>query len=125
MFCIDRAGVVGADGATHNGVLDIAFLRSIPGATILCRSRLRGAALDDDARGLSREARGRSPSAIRAAASGAWRGDTSAAAARPFIQQTAGHEVTLVTHGIVMINETLAAAEKLESRRPCARRSAR
>ena len=31
VLCVDRAGIVGADGATHNGVLDIAFLRSIPG----------------------------------------------------------------------------------------------
>lgn len=30
VFCIDRAGFVGSDGATHHGILDIAFLRSIP-----------------------------------------------------------------------------------------------
>jgi 1-deoxy-D-xylulose-5-phosphate synthase len=30
IFCIDRAGLVGADGATHQGVYDIAFLRPIP-----------------------------------------------------------------------------------------------
>ncbi|AFM03603.1 deoxyxylulose-5-phosphate synthase [Bernardetia litoralis DSM 6794] len=30
IFCIDRAGLVGADGATHQGVYDIAFLRAIP-----------------------------------------------------------------------------------------------
>lgn len=29
-FAIDRAGIVGADGATHNGVFDLSFLRSIP-----------------------------------------------------------------------------------------------
>ncbi|WP_291426956.1 1-deoxy-D-xylulose-5-phosphate synthase, partial [Deinococcus sp.] len=29
-FCLDRAGIVGADGATHNGVFDLSFLRSIP-----------------------------------------------------------------------------------------------
>lgn len=29
-FCIDRAGVVGEDGVTHHGVLDIAYLRCIP-----------------------------------------------------------------------------------------------
>lgn len=29
-FCLDRAGVVGADGATHNGVFDLSYLRSIP-----------------------------------------------------------------------------------------------
>lgn len=30
-FCVDRAGVVGPDGATHNGSYDIAYLRSFPG----------------------------------------------------------------------------------------------
>ncbi|MDE7347864.1 MAG: 1-deoxy-D-xylulose-5-phosphate synthase [Muribaculaceae bacterium] len=29
-FCIDRAGVVGEDGVTHHGLLDIAYLRCIP-----------------------------------------------------------------------------------------------
>jgi 1-deoxy-D-xylulose-5-phosphate synthase len=31
---IDRAGLVGADGATHNGILDLSYLRSIPNMTI-------------------------------------------------------------------------------------------
>lgn len=30
VFAIDRAGVVGADGPTHHGVFDIAYLRTIP-----------------------------------------------------------------------------------------------
>lgn len=30
IFCIDRAGLVGNDGATHQGAFDIAFLRAIP-----------------------------------------------------------------------------------------------
>jgi len=30
IFCIDRAGLVGEDGATHQGAFDLAFLRSIP-----------------------------------------------------------------------------------------------
>ena len=30
VFCLDRAGLVGEDGATHHGVFDIAFLRCIP-----------------------------------------------------------------------------------------------
>lgn len=34
IFAIDRAGVVGADGATHNGVFDLSFLRSVPGMKI-------------------------------------------------------------------------------------------
>lgn len=35
-LAIDRAGIVGADGATHAGVFDIAFLRCIPNMVILC-----------------------------------------------------------------------------------------
>ncbi len=34
VFCFDRAGIVGADGATHHGVFDIAMLRPIPNLTI-------------------------------------------------------------------------------------------
>ena len=30
IFCIDRGGLVGSDGATHHGFFDIAFMRSIP-----------------------------------------------------------------------------------------------
>jgi 1-deoxy-D-xylulose-5-phosphate synthase len=35
-LAIDRAGIVGADGATHAGVFDIAFLRCVPNMIILC-----------------------------------------------------------------------------------------
>ena len=34
VFCIDRAGIVGNDGATHHGLLDLAFLRPIPNMAI-------------------------------------------------------------------------------------------
>ena len=34
-FCIDRAGVVGADGETHHGLFDMAYLRSMPNMTVL------------------------------------------------------------------------------------------
>ena len=34
IFCLDRAGLVGEDGATHHGVFDIAYLRSIPNMII-------------------------------------------------------------------------------------------
>jgi 1-deoxy-D-xylulose-5-phosphate synthase len=30
VFCLDRAGIVGEDGATHHGIFDITFLRCIP-----------------------------------------------------------------------------------------------
>jgi len=35
IFCMDRAGVVGADGATHTGLLDIAFMRSMPNMMVM------------------------------------------------------------------------------------------
>ncbi|MDR7208179.1 1-deoxy-D-xylulose-5-phosphate synthase [Flavobacterium piscis] len=34
IFCLDRAGLVGEDGATHHGVFDIAYLRAIPNIII-------------------------------------------------------------------------------------------
>ena len=37
-FAIDRAGVVGADGATHAGVFDLAYLSCLPNMTIMCPS---------------------------------------------------------------------------------------
>ena len=33
-FCIDRAGLVGEDGATHHGVYDMAYMRTIPGMIV-------------------------------------------------------------------------------------------
>ncbi|MBF0621135.1 MAG: 1-deoxy-D-xylulose-5-phosphate synthase [Magnetococcales bacterium] len=38
IFALDRAGLVGADGATHAGVFDLSFLRCIPGLTIMAPS---------------------------------------------------------------------------------------
>ncbi len=35
VFCIDRAGVVGYDGATHNGVMDIGFIRMLPNMVLV------------------------------------------------------------------------------------------
>ncbi len=38
VFALDRAGLVGADGATHAGAYDIAFLRCIPNMSVACPS---------------------------------------------------------------------------------------
>ena len=35
MFAIDRAGLVGEDGATHAGIFDLAYLRCLPGLVIM------------------------------------------------------------------------------------------
>jgi len=60
LFAIDRAGVVGPDGATHNGSFDLAFMRCVPGMTVMTPSggsELR--AMLDHALGL------RGPAAVR------------------------------------------------------------
>jgi 1-deoxy-D-xylulose-5-phosphate synthase len=35
VFCIDRAGLVGADGPTHHGLMDIGFLRAMPNMVLV------------------------------------------------------------------------------------------
>ncbi len=35
VFALDRAGLVGADGATHHGVMDLVYLRSIPNMALM------------------------------------------------------------------------------------------
>jgi len=35
VFCLDRAGLVGADGPTHHGAFDLSYLRMIPGMVIM------------------------------------------------------------------------------------------
>ena len=57
VFALDRGGLVGGDGATHNGVFDYAFLRTVPNLTVMapadeneCRQMLSTAfALDTPA----------------------------------------------------------------------------
>ncbi|MEM9723581.1 MAG: transketolase C-terminal domain-containing protein, partial [Bacteroidota bacterium] len=34
VFCLDRGGIAGADGATHQGVFDLAYFRCIPNMTV-------------------------------------------------------------------------------------------
>jgi len=55
VLCLDRAGVVGADGPTHHGVFDISYLRHIPGLVVAAPrdgdelEALLGAAVASDA----------------------------------------------------------------------------
>ena len=111
VFCVDRAGIVGADGATHNGVLDIAFLRSIPGMKIFCpsnfaemRSMLSHAVYHEDGPVTIRYPRG---------GEGEFLKDTSAEQV-VCVKQADRPDVAIVTHG-VMVNEALAASSLLEA----------
>lgn len=109
VLCVDRAGIVGADGATHNGVLDIAFLRSIPGVKIFCPSDFAELRVMLS-RAIYRET---GPVAIRypRGSEGAYRKELSA---QPLVcvHEQSGSEVTIVTHGI-MVNQAIDAAEIL------------
>ena len=60
VFCVDRAGAVGADGVTHQGLYDIAMLRTLPNLTI-CQPKDA-----EDLKALLGEALGRNgPTVIR------------------------------------------------------------
>lgn len=71
VICVDRAGAVGADGVTHQGLYDIAMLRCLPNLTI-CQPKdeedlkaLLGEALRRDGPTVIRYPRGRVPDAVK------------------------------------------------------------
>ena len=46
VFCLDRAGITGDDGASHHGVLDMVLLSKVPGMTIFAPSSYRSCRSD-------------------------------------------------------------------------------
>ena len=107
VLAVDRAGLVGADGETHQGSFDVGFLRQVPGMRIYSPSSFA------ELRTMLRQAFAcGGPAAVRypRGGEGAFTADTAGqeeAVLRP------GRDVTLVSYG-VLINEALAAAEELE-----------
>jgi len=66
VLCLDRAGIVGEDGATHHGAFDLVFLRTIPNLTIVSplneeelRNMMYTAQLNDQGSWVIRYPRGR------------------------------------------------------------------
>jgi 1-deoxy-D-xylulose-5-phosphate synthase len=105
VLAVDRAGLVGADGETHQGVFDVGYLRQIPGMRIWSpasygelRDMLK-AALDCDGPAAVRYPRG---------PEGAFR----EGGAEPLRTLRRGRDVALVSYG-VLINEVLEAADLL------------
>lgn len=105
VFAVDRAGLVGSDGETHQGTFDINFLRSVPNMQILCPSNQ--AELEVMLRQAVEEMDG--PVAVRYPRGGD--GEFTAVAKSPVLRE--GKDITLISYG-VLINEALAAAELLE-----------
>ena len=104
---VDRAGLVGADGETHHGVFDMAFLDSVPGMTVLAPSSYA------ELSGMLEQAvlHVNGPVAIRypRGGEGAYHGDAGPGHAAVLRQ---GSDITLVSYGI-LINDALEAAELL------------
>ena len=111
VFAVDRAGLVGNDGETHQGVFDINFLRSVPHMQILCPSN--GAELEMMLRQAVLEMDG--PVAVRYPRGGD--GKFTQIATSPILRE--GKDITLIGYG-TLINEVLEAAELLQKEGICA-----
>ena len=107
VFAVDRAGLVGEDGETHHGVFDVAYLRTVPGMTVLCpasfaelRLMLRHAVLEK-----------RGPVAVRypRGGEGTYRGTSGP---EDPVELRRGKDVTILTYG-TMVNEAIKAADIL------------
>ena len=109
VFAVDRAGLVGADGATHHGVADVAYLSQIPGMTVLAPASFQE--LRDMLRRAVLELTG--PVAVRypRGGEGAYRAPWSGQAADRI---RTGADVTLLAYG-TMIAEAERAARRLEA----------
>ena len=113
VFALDRAGLVGADGATHAGAYDIAYLRCIPNMSVLvpadeneCRQALYTAFLQDH------------PSAVRyPRGSGAGTAIQTEMTAIPFGKgevRRQGNRIAILAFG-TLLYPALAAAENLDA----------
>lgn len=113
IFAIDRAGIVGADGETHQGIYDISFLSHIPGMMILAPSDCRE--LDFMLRYAVNEAKG--PIAIRFPKGAYPDVNTSDKISAEIIRP--GKFVTLAALGR-MVHTALEVADKLAEEGICA-----
>lgn len=107
VFAVDRAGIVGEDGETHNGVFDISYLRSVPGMTIYSPSSY--AELEYYLESSLNNAVG--PIALRYPRGS--EGEYTGLSQKDTEVLKEGSDISLVAYG-TMINETLEAAEMLE-----------
>ncbi len=105
VFCVDRAGLVGSDGETHQGLFDIGYLGAVPGMAVLCpasfaelREMLRFALTLPG------------PVAVRYPRGG--EGRYKDCDVHPETVLREGKDLTIVCYG-TMVNEALDAADRL------------
>ena len=110
VLAVDRAGLVGADGETHQGAFDVPYLRSIPDMVILSPSSF--SELESSLSHAIYQYPG--PVAIRypRGGEGEYRDDSFE---KPAVLLSEGDQITIISYGI-MINQTLAAARALQKR---------
>ena len=109
VLAVDRAGLVGADGPTHHGCQDVAYLSQIPGMAVLCPGSF--VQLDDMLRGaihMDGPVAVRYPRGKEGRPLSPWKGERAAVLRE-------GTDVTLVSYG-VLINELLDGAETLTAK---------
>ena len=107
VFGVDRAGLVGEDGETHQGVFDVAYLDSVPGMTVLAPASF--AEMESMLEQAVLKLKG--PVAIRypRGGQGAYQEDSGDA---PCSVLRRGTRLTMVSYG-TQINEVLASAQEL------------
>ena len=110
IFCLDRAGLVGEDGATHHGVFDIAYLQCIPNLILFAplnerelRNILYTSQLGLEHPIAIRYPRGRGESAD-------WQKPFEAIEIGRVLQLTKGSDVAILTTGTIGNNATKALA---------------
>ena len=106
VFAVDRAGLVGEDGETHQGIFDVNYLRSVPNMQVLCPAN------QAELEGMLRHAvlHMNGPVAVRYPRGGD--GKLTQAAQSPVLR--GGTDITLVGYG-KLINEIMDAAAILEA----------
>ncbi len=106
VFCVDRAGLVGSDGETHQGLFDISYLGTVPGMTVLAPGSFEelhamlGYAIGSVA----------GPVAVRYPRGGEGRYTDCNMSAETVLRE--GSDITILCYG-TMVNVALEAADKL------------
>ena len=110
MLAVDRAGLVGDDGETHQGVFDVTYLNSIPGITVYAPANF--VELERMLQEAVYQVEG--PVAIRypRGGQGEFKRDTGR---EPVVTLRAGKDITLAGYGME-INDLLDAADRLRVR---------
>ena len=115
VLAVDRAGLVGEDGATHHGVFDVGFLRQVPGMLILApaslqeqREMLKWAVSEYDGPVAIRYPRGGN----RGYSESMWVSSSRVAENGLCVSHRRGKDVTLITYG-TMLENVMKTAEIL------------